>query len=158
FTARQRAWAASISWNAIASPAVRELGPLVTLLLKRTVAKVDSMVRRVQMDPMLRRAVVELQQHVGVVDDLRHGLRELRAVVSFERGDRRPRLVGVLGVVAFLHRRLCARMRRLRKRSKGIRLLVEPTTLLLRLREDVAQRFPEAQRAVADREDRGARA
>ena len=58
-------------------------------------------VRRAQMDPMLRRVVVELQQHVGVVDDLRRGLRELRAVVSFERGDRRPRLVGVLGVVDF---------------------------------------------------------
>jgi hypothetical protein len=29
--------------NAIASPAVREPGPLVTLLVKRTVAKVDSM-------------------------------------------------------------------------------------------------------------------
>jgi len=51
------------------------------------------------MDSVLRRVVVELQQHVGVVDDLRDGLRELRAVVSFERGDRRPRLVGVLGVV-----------------------------------------------------------
>jgi hypothetical protein len=25
------------------------------------------------MDPMLRRVVVELQQHVGIVDDLRHG-------------------------------------------------------------------------------------
>src|SRR4051794_20641939 len=47
-------------------------------------------------------------------------------------------------------------MRRLRKRGKDISLLVEPTTLLLRLREDLAQRFPEAQRAVADREDRGA--
>ena len=43
FTARQRASAASISLNAIASPAAREPGPLVTLLLKRTVAKVDSM-------------------------------------------------------------------------------------------------------------------
>ena len=95
---------------------------------------------------MLRRVVVELQQHVGVVDDLRDGLRELRAVVSFERGDRRPRLVGVLGVVDFLHRRRRTRMCRLRKRSKGIRLLVEPTTLLLRLREDLAQRFPEAPR------------
>jgi hypothetical protein len=31
---------------------------------------------------MLRRVVVELQQHVGVVDDLRDGLRELRAVGS----------------------------------------------------------------------------
>lgn len=57
------------------------------------------------MGPIFGR-VAELQQHVGVVDDRRGGLRELRAVVSFERGDRRPRLVGVLGVVDFLHRRL----------------------------------------------------
>ena len=33
-------------------------------------------------------------------------------------------------------------MCRLRKRSKGIRLLVEPTTLLLRLREDVVYDNP----------------
>ena len=52
-------------------------------------------VRRAQMDPMLPRVVVEHQQQVGIVDDLRHGFRELRAIVSFERGDRRPRLVGV---------------------------------------------------------------
>ena len=62
---------------------------------------------------MLPRVVVELQQQVGIVDDLRHGFRELRAIVSFERGDRRPRLVGVLGVVDLLHRRQRARMRRL---------------------------------------------
>lgn len=49
-------------------------------------------------------------------------------------------------------------MRRLRKHGKDIRLRVEPTTLLLRLWEDVTQRFPEAQRALADREERGAHA
>src|SRR5215471_16485838 len=42
FTARQRASAASISLNAIARPAAREPGPLVTLVRCRTVAKVDS--------------------------------------------------------------------------------------------------------------------
>lgn len=42
FTARQRACADSISLNAIASPAAREPDPLVTLVLCRTVAKVDS--------------------------------------------------------------------------------------------------------------------
>ena len=42
FTARQRACADSISLNAIASPAAREPGPLVTLVRWRTVAKVDS--------------------------------------------------------------------------------------------------------------------
>src|SRR5690349_18327734 len=41
-TARQRSWAASMSLNAIASPAVRGPGPLVTLVRSRTVAKVAS--------------------------------------------------------------------------------------------------------------------
>ena len=40
--ARQRSWAASISLNAMASPAAREPGPLVTLVRSRTVANVDS--------------------------------------------------------------------------------------------------------------------
>jgi len=39
---RQRAWADSISLNAMARPAAREPGPLVTFVLCRTVAKVDS--------------------------------------------------------------------------------------------------------------------
>ena len=43
-TTRQRAWAASMSLNAIASPAAFEPGPLVTLVRCRTVAKVDSIV------------------------------------------------------------------------------------------------------------------
>jgi hypothetical protein len=41
-TARQRAWAASMSLNAMASPAAFEPGSLVTLVRWRTVAKVDS--------------------------------------------------------------------------------------------------------------------
>ena len=44
FTARQRSCADSISLNAIARPAAREPGPLVTLVRCRTVAKVDSIV------------------------------------------------------------------------------------------------------------------
>ena len=43
FTARQRAWAASISLKAMASPAAREPGPRVILVRCLTVAKVDSM-------------------------------------------------------------------------------------------------------------------
>ena len=43
-TARQRSWADSISLNAIARPAAREPGPLVTLVRCLTVAKVDSIV------------------------------------------------------------------------------------------------------------------
>jgi hypothetical protein len=45
FTARQRSCAASISLNAMASPAAREPGHLVTLVRCRTVAKVDSIER-----------------------------------------------------------------------------------------------------------------
>src|SRR5829696_894068 len=41
-TARQRPWAASSSLNAIANPAALEPGPLVTRVLARTGAKVDS--------------------------------------------------------------------------------------------------------------------
>ena len=41
-TARHRSCADSISLNAMASPAARDPGPLVTLVRCRTVAKVDS--------------------------------------------------------------------------------------------------------------------
>ena len=41
-TIRHRVCADSISLNAIATPAVREPGPLVTRVRSRTVAKVDS--------------------------------------------------------------------------------------------------------------------
>jgi hypothetical protein len=81
FTARHRAWADSISLNAIASPAAREPGPLVTLVRCRTVAKVDSIgfvVRK--LDPMLGRKVIERQQLLDIISDLRDCLRELAAV------------------------------------------------------------------------------
>ena len=42
FTTRQCDWADAMSLNAIASPAAREPGPLVTLVRCRTVANVDS--------------------------------------------------------------------------------------------------------------------
>src|SRR4051795_9589748 len=42
-TARQRSWAASMSLNAMASPAVREPGPRVSFVRCRTVANVLSM-------------------------------------------------------------------------------------------------------------------
>jgi len=41
-TARQRCCADSMSLKAMASPAARDPGPLVTLVRCRTVAKVDS--------------------------------------------------------------------------------------------------------------------
>ena len=47
-------------------------------------------------------------------------------------------------------------MRRLRQRGKHIGLLVEPAPLLPGVREHLAQRLPEPQRAVADGQHRGA--
>ena len=56
-----------MSLNAIANPATREPGPLVTLVRCRTVAKVDSIgIGRAQMDPKLGRVAVALQQHIQV--------------------------------------------------------------------------------------------
>src|SRR5438477_2172586 len=81
-TARQRSCADSMSLNAIASPAAREPGPLVTFVRWRTVAKVDS-INRVggpQVDPVLARVVIEGEQLVQVVGDLRDGFGELGTV------------------------------------------------------------------------------
>jgi hypothetical protein len=48
---------------------------------------------------MLGRVLVELQQHVGVVDDLGHRLGVLGAVVDLEGLDRDLSLVDILGVI-----------------------------------------------------------
>jgi len=69
-TARQRAWAVSISLNAIASPAALEPGPQVTLVRCRTVAKVDSIGLVRKWDPVLGGKVVEGDQLLEIVGDL----------------------------------------------------------------------------------------
>jgi len=82
-TVRQRAWADSISLNAIATPAAREPGALVTRCRSLTVAKVDR-VGGAQMDPMLGWVVVERQQFVEIIGDLGDRLGPLGAVVGGE--------------------------------------------------------------------------
>ena len=62
-------------------------------------------------EAVLRRVAVELQQHVGVVDDLGDRLGVLGAVVDLEDLDRKLGVVDVLGVVDLLERRQRARMR-----------------------------------------------
>ena len=97
FTARQRSWAASMSLNAIAMPAALEPGPLVTRW--REPHGGEGRLDRVggaQVDPVLGGVVVEREQHVEVVGDLRDGLGPLGAVVGGER------LGGGLGVVLVL--------------------------------------------------------
>src|SRR2546430_4621779 len=93
-TARQRSCADSMSLNAMARPAAREPGPLVILVRCRTVAKVDSIgfvtgmkisgVAGPQMHPVLRWVVVEREQLVQVIGDLRGGLGELRPIGGVE--------------------------------------------------------------------------
>jgi len=63
----------------MAIPAAVEPGPLVTLARCLTVAKVDSIVGRAQVDPVLGRVVVEGQQFFHVVGDLGGGLGPLGA-------------------------------------------------------------------------------
>src|SRR5215831_2303031 len=75
-TMRQWSWADWISLKAMASPAARDPGPLVTLVRCRTVAKVDSIVSRMQVHPVLGGVVEERQQLVDVVGDLRGCLGE----------------------------------------------------------------------------------
>ena len=57
---------------------------------------------------MLRRIPVELQQHVGVIDDLGDCFGMLGAVIDLERLDRDLSLVDVFGVVDLPQRRKCA--------------------------------------------------
>src|SRR5699024_3989915 len=63
-------------------------------------------------------------------------------------------VVLVLRLVDLLHRPGRPRLGRLRQRRQDIRGLVEPAALLLRRREHVPDRSPEAERAVADGQDR----
>ena len=95
FTERQRDWAASMSLNAIARPAVREPGPLVTLLRCRTVAKVDSMV-------ISSPSSVVLDVHHGAAGsrDLRAGRGYLPRSITWVSGRFGVRSAGGAAVVA----------------------------------------------------------
>src|SRR4051812_22360915 len=104
-----------MSLNAMANPAARDPGPLVTLLPWRTVANVlPNGVRGPQVDPVLGGEVVERQQLVDVVGDLPDGFAELRPVRRRERGHRVQGVPAVLGVPDLGQRLLRPRVRRLR--------------------------------------------
>jgi hypothetical protein len=81
-------------------------------------------VRGAQVDPVLGGAVVEGQQDVEVIDDLRDGLGPLRAVVGLERFRRFDGVVLVLGVVDLRERSLRAGVRGLGQRSENVAKLV----------------------------------
>jgi len=67
-----------------------------------------------QVDPVLGRVVIEPQQHVEVVGDLRGGFGPLGAVVGHERPGRGFGVVLVFGVPDLRQRSLRARVRRFR--------------------------------------------
>ena len=103
---------------------------------------------------MLGREVVEHQQMLDVVGDLDDRLRKLRAISRLERLDHVQRVAFVLGVPDLGERFLRARVRRFRQRGKHVRDLVEPASLRTGLGKHLAQRAPEPERAVADRQHR----
>jgi hypothetical protein len=138
-----------MSLNAIAIPAAREPGPLVTRWRNLTVAKVDSIGFVVLRCPVLGRVVVEGEQHIEVVGDLRGRLGPLHTIVGGERLRSCDRQGLVLGLIDFGESLLRVWVCRLRQRGKNIRDLVKPATRLGSVGKHVAHRFPKAQRAVA---------
>ena len=110
------------------------------------------------MDPVLGWVVVEGEQLVQVTGDLRGCLGELRAEQRGERIRRGACFLLVLGVPDLGQRLLRGGMRRLRHGAEDVGDFMEPAALLLDLGEHVAQRGPEAERAVAGRQHRGAQA
>jgi len=93
---------------------------------------------RPQMHPVLGRVVVEREQLLEIVGDLRGSLGELRAIPVLEGLGRRAGVVLVFGVPDLGQRLLRARMGRLRQRGQDIGDFVKPPPLLLRLGEHLA--------------------
>ena len=79
-----------------------------------------------QMHPVLGRVVVEGEQFVEIVGDLRDGLGELGAVAELERGDGAAGMVAVLGVPDLRESLLGAGVGGLGQRREDIGDLVKP--------------------------------
>ena len=76
----------------------------MTVVRSRTVERWLDRVGGAQMDPVLGRVLVELQEHIGIIDDLGDRLGIQGAVIDLERFDRDLGLVDVLGIVDVLDR------------------------------------------------------
>jgi len=109
-------------------------------------------------DPVLGGVIVERQHLVLVVGDLRGGLGEFGSVGGGEGLDGGAGVVLALGVPDLGQGLLRPWVRGLRQGGEHVRDLVEPAALGPGLREDLAHRLPEPQRAVADGQHRGAHA
>jgi len=128
--------------------------PVANVQDTRRTAGDNDRVRRLQVHPVLGREVVERQQLLLVAGDLGDGFRVLGLVSSVEVPD------GLLGVravfgVADLGEGLAGRgLGRFRQAVENVDYFVLPAAALAGLGEHLAQRRPEPQRPVADREHR----
>jgi hypothetical protein len=112
--------------NAIANPAAREPGPRVILVRCRTVENVDpDGVGGAQVDPVLGGEVIERQQHLDIVGDLRDGLGKLRPVGGLEGLHGVECVPLVFGAPDLGQRLLRPRVRRFRERPEHVGDLVE---------------------------------
>ena len=105
---------------------------------------------------MLGWVVIERQQHVQVTGDLRNRLGPLGPVGIRKRLHSHGGVIFVLGVPDLHQRGLRVWLGRLGQGVEDVGDLVEPAPLFPGVGEHLAQRGPEPQRAVTDREDRGA--
>jgi hypothetical protein len=110
------------------------------------------------MHRVVRGVVVEREQLIKIVGDLRDRLGELRPIGGLERLHRRLGVGLVLGAPDLGQGILRPGMSGLRQRGQNIRRLVEPAATLPGLGKHLAQPVPEAQRPVADGQHRGAHA
>jgi hypothetical protein len=80
-------------------------------------------------DPVFGGEVVEREQLVEIVGDLRDGLAELRPVSGLEAGHGVEGVAAVFGVPDLGQRLLCAGMRRFWEHPEHVGDLVEPAAL-----------------------------
>ena len=109
-------------------------------------------VGRAQVLPVLGGEVVEGEQHVAILGQALDRLVVLRAVDFRESIERGLGVLPGLGHPDVLKRPLGFGLQALRQPVEDIGGLVHPAALLARLRPDLGERLPEAERAVGDGE------
>jgi hypothetical protein len=127
---------------------------LVTRVRSRTAEKVDSIGLLVFRQPMLSWEVEEGEQFFGVVGDLGHRLGPLGPVVAREHLDRTNSVVPVGGVADLGQGPAGAGLHAGGQTAEHVGGLVDPVALVAGSWEDVAERRPQPQRAVPDRDHR----
>src|SRR5258705_13609663 len=148
---RQLFCAPSTSLKTMASAVLFDRQPFDRMVRCRTVAKVLSMGFVVRKLPVLGRKVVERQQRIAVLDQaIDRSL--VFDLVGFDKGFQclNGILLG-LGHPDLLQRTLGLGVQALRHLVQDVRGLVHPAALLAGCRPHLAERLPEPERAIGDR-------